>query len=193
MPPKTVLAAFDAPEPFMLKPLDTSLAALEWQADVLASLRPDGFRVAPPLRSRDGELVVEGWTAWPRLAGRHEPRWAEIVAAGERFHRALAGVERPAWLDDRSDRWAHADRLAWAEVKYDAPDQLIHGDLTGNVLFEAGLPPAIIDLSVYWRPAAYASAIVVADALLFHGASPDALPAVDPELLERAKRFRQLA
>ena len=30
--------------------------------------------------------------------------------------------------------------------------QLIHGDLTGNVLFGDGLAPAIIDLSPYWRP-----------------------------------------
>ena len=48
--------------------------------------------------------------------------------------------------------------------------QLVHGDLSGNVLFAAGLAPAIIDFSPYWRPALFAAAVVVADALLWEGA-----------------------
>ncbi len=48
--------------------------------------------------------------------------------------------------------------------------QLIHGDLSGNVLFAAGLPPAIIDFSPYWRPVAYASAVVAVDGVLWFGA-----------------------
>ena len=51
-----------------------------------------------------------------------------------------------------------------------APSQLIHGDLSGNVLFHAELPPAIIDFAACWRPVAFASAIVVADALVWEGA-----------------------
>ena len=30
--------------------------------------------------------------------------------------------------------------------------QLIHGDLTENILFAEGLSPAVIDFSPYWRP-----------------------------------------
>jgi uncharacterized protein (TIGR02569 family) len=48
--------------------------------------------------------------------------------------------------------------------------QVVHGDLAGNVLFADDLPPAVIDLSPYWRPTAYSSAIVVADALVWEGA-----------------------
>lgn len=48
--------------------------------------------------------------------------------------------------------------------------QLVHGDIAGNMLFEAdGQPPAIIDLTFYWRPAATAAAIVVADGLMWNG------------------------
>jgi uncharacterized protein (TIGR02569 family) len=192
----------------MFKPLDMDADALAWQAEVLGSLAPDGFRVAAPLRARDGALVVDGWTAWPRLEGRHEPRWADIVAVGERFHRALAGVARPAVLDARNDPWARADRSAWdddaghaepevarllaARRPVDAPDQLIHGDLSGNVLFDDDLPPAVIDFSPYWRPAAYASAIVVADAVAWYGAGPALLATVDRQLLIRAVLFRLL-
>ncbi len=96
---------------------------------------------------------------------------------------------RPAFLDRRTDAWAIADRVAWGEldagdipvVKHlpallaavrpvAASSQLIHGDLTGNVLFADGLAPAIIDLSPYWRPPSFASAVVVADALVWEGA-----------------------
>jgi len=161
----------------VLKPLDMSASALEWQADVFASVRPIGFRVAAPLRSRAGALVVEGWTAWPALEGLQAPRWDEVIAVGRRLHDALAGVERPARaLDERTDIWARADRIAWAEAPagelaavpevaqllaargpVNAPNQLVHGDLTGNILFADGLTPAVIDFSPYWRPTGSAS------------------------------------
>ena len=47
--------------------------------------------------------------------------------------------------------------------------QVVHGDMTGNVLFSAAgtlAPPVVIDLSPYFRPAAYAEAIIVADAFV---------------------------
>lgn len=48
--------------------------------------------------------------------------------------------------------------------------QLVHGDIAGNMLFEAdGQPPGIIDLTFYWRPATTAAAIVVADGLMWNG------------------------
>ncbi|MFD2352698.1 phosphotransferase [Nonomuraea ferruginea] len=77
-----------------------------------------------------------------------------------------------------------------------APAQLVHGDLTGNVLFHRGSPPAVIDFSPYWRPAPYADAIVVADALLYHDAEPDLVDAIGedaPRWLARALAFRLVA
>ena len=58
------------------------------------------------------------------------------------------------------------------------PSQLIHGDLGGNVLFHDQLPPAIIDFSAYWRPVGFASAIVVADALVWQDANARLLASV---------------
>jgi uncharacterized protein (TIGR02569 family) len=197
----------------VLKPLDMPMQALWWQAEVLGGIVCDGFRVAAPLRSARGELVVDGWTAWPFLDGTHAPRWREIVEAGERFHGALTRVERPALLDARTDPWARADRVAWGEAHagdlpalpevasllalrsdVSAPSQLVHGDLSGNVLFADDLPPAIIDLSPYWRPVEYASAIVAVDAVLWHGADLELLSATAArQLLVRALLFRVLA
>jgi hypothetical protein len=70
------------------------------------------------------------------------------------------------------------------------PSGLIHGDLTGNVLFDDELPPAIIDFTPYWRPLEFQSAIVVADALVWEGAPPELADAVAPQYLLRALIYR---
>jgi len=67
-----------------------------------------------------------------------------------------------------------AETLWRAEVlPVDLRSQVVHGDLPGNVLFADGLPPAIIDWPVYWRPPSWAAAVAVADALCWYGARPD--------------------
>jgi len=48
--------------------------------------------------------------------------------------------------------------------------QVIHGDLSGNVLFADPLPPAIIDFSPYWAPVGFALAVVVVDGIAWQGA-----------------------
>ena len=202
----------------VLKPLDLSLEELAWQWKVLPGLHPQQVRVAPPRRAITGELATEGWSAWERLEGRHQPgRWEEIVAAGDRFHRALAGVPRPSFLDTRTSPWAIADRIAWEEqppgryAKGRSVDRLlslrgpvagvsqcVHSDLTGNVLFAPGLPPGVIDFSPYWRPPVFATAVVVGDALLFEGATPALAHAHRgetgfPQALVRALLFRLIS
>jgi uncharacterized protein (TIGR02569 family) len=175
----------------VFKPLDSAPEVVAWQRQVLLGLdgRED-FRVAPPLTAMNGDLAVDGWTAWRYESGRHlRGRWADIIGVSRAFHTAVETVARPRFLDRRDDRWAIGDRVAWGEVSareyddvdhvaelaaalkpIDAVPQLIHGDLTGNVLFAEGLPPLVIDLSPYWRPVATAAAIVIADALAFEGA-----------------------
>lgn len=133
------------------------------------------------------------------LDGEHQPgRWADICAAGSRLHEAAVGVPAPGWHRERQDVYARADRAVWdsgtlavvlAQSRLRAPvdelaallrpvdgrDQLVHGDLTRNVLFHPALPPAIIDLSPYWRPPQYATAVVVFDALVWEGAEDTVL------------------
>jgi len=174
----------------ILKPADLSPAEHAWHADVLPTIRLDGFRLALPRRADRGRLVVDGWAAWGHVDGEHRSgRWPEIIETGERLHRALANVPRPGFIATRSDPWSIGDRVAWGEASAEpyrriglvnrlidllvpivTSSQVVHGDLTGNVLFADDLPPAVIDFSPYWRPTAYASAIVLADALVWEGA-----------------------
>lgn len=132
-PPPSVLEAFNVSGPAVrleggqgsswsvgdavIKPLDLSEEALAWQAEAFASISCDGFRVSRPLRAEDGLLVVDGWCAWEAVEGRHEERrWPEIIAVGERFHAALAGVPRPDFIALRTGPWAIGDRVAWGEL-----------------------------------------------------------------------------
>jgi uncharacterized protein (TIGR02569 family) len=178
-----------------LKPLDRSVDQLVWEERVSAGIRQDGFRLSSPVRTPDGELEVAGWSAWQRLDGEHQPRrWAEICAVGDRLHVATADVPEPAWQRERDDVFARADRAAWDEgavdgfssfppigemaallKPVDGRPQLIHGDLSGNVLFHPTLPPGIIDVSPYWRPPLFATAVVVVDALFWEDADETVL------------------
>ena len=200
----------------VLKPVDVPGAQLAWQAELFASLAGSAsFRVPQAIQSKKGLLAVDGWYAMSFVTGRHEMgRWREIIEVGERFHGAIATVERPVFLDDRHDPWSIGDRVAWGELSIDevpqtphldrimacirplgARSQLVHGDLTGNVLFAEHLPAAVIDLAPYYRPAGFAAGIVVADALVFEGADPSVVDAAAhvesfPQYLLRALAYR---
>jgi len=108
-------------------------------------------------------------------------------------------TERPELVSKKRNRFNEADRVTWGQkaledvelvnakmlahfqplldklssvqrpLPGEVPFQLIHGDLAGNILFDEGAPPAIIDLTFYWRPAEYANAILVADGLAWAG------------------------
>ncbi len=150
------------------------------------------------------------------------PRWPEMVAVSRALHAALAGVPVPAWRGTVENPWTIGDQVAWGERDpgpllgpaagqlagqvrrllaalrpVDLPNQLIHADLAGNVLFAAGMPPAVIDFSPLERPAGLPLAIAAVDALQWQQARPEVLDqlAGEPELdqlLARALIYRQV-
>jgi uncharacterized protein (TIGR02569 family) len=195
----------------VLKP-DADREVTAWLADLCRRVEPRGFRLAAPVPASDGHLVVDGWAATPFVEGTHvdaadrsAPAWLPVLETGRAFHRAVRGESRPTLLDRRLDRWAVADRAAWGDARA-APghqsarlvertdrllvderleDQLVHGDLSGNVLLGPGLP-AVIDVSPFWRPAPYADAVVVVDALLWWWADPELIDLGQPAALDRS-------
>ncbi len=199
-------------------------AVHDWWAEAQARIVLDGVRLADPVRTRDGAWSCEGWTATRWLDG-HGPDlssasgWLAVLRAGRAFHLAVAHLSRPQCLDDRQDPWALADREAWGErssrlrpelaalgrrlqraLQPLGPSQVVHGDLTGNVLVSTRQGPALLDVSPYWRPTAYAEGVVVADALCRYGAPASVLedaevgvPAVARALLFRLATTQHLA
>lgn len=157
--------------------------------------RPRSLRVAMPIPTRDLRWVVDGWGA-----SRFEPDARQcrdldvLLATGRLLHARLAArvPAPPAGIHDRTDRWARAARVAFGETQPtgiptelaplachliselgDAgfgPDQLVHGDLAGNVLLDAAGIPLVIDVAAYWRPVLWAEAVTVLDAVVSLGA-----------------------
>lgn len=185
-----------------------------WKADVLTLLsHTPEFRTPRPVVTQDGGWLHGGWEASTWVDGAtDESRVSDVIRAGSAFHRALADLPRPGFLDTTDDPWSRADRMVWGETAMptdpmlaelaaafrpvEAPAQVIHGDLLGNVLFAADAPPAVFDWAPYWRPAGLGAAIAAVDAVCWHGVPLDdlGLLGVDvPEwsqLLVRALAFR---
>ena len=184
----------------------------EWRAALYERIVPDLFRVPRPVRSVAGEVVAEGWVAFEWLPGAHSlDRWDDVLAVCDRFHATLRGEARPAFLDAAADPWTTAQRAVWGQTSLeqyltmkhvarladalqpvDGEEELVHSDFSANVLFEPGLPPAVIDLSPWWAPVEYARAIVVGDAMLWFGADLSLAQRVDPQFLLRAVLFRKI-
>jgi uncharacterized protein (TIGR02569 family) len=185
----------------VLKRAEQIPGELQWLAGVYSRVDQDRFRIARQQVATGGRVAVAGWAATRWLPGQHaQRRWADIIGVSERYHAALRELPRPDFLDGRDNPWSTGDKVAWADLPadefadvphlqrllaarraVDAPSQVIHGDLGGNVLFHETLPPAVIDCSPYWRPAEFATAIVVGDALVWEGADEEILAAVRPD------------
>ena len=197
----------------VLKPAPSEVE-WEWLGTHLPTVRQEGFRLGLPAPALDGRWVIDGWCAQTWVAGAHPttPVWTDVLRVSALLHDAMRHLPRPVFVEDRTHHWAVADRVAWGEAgapthpvldrllarrrPIDLPAQAIHGDLTENVLEADGAAPAVIDPTVYWRPAGYASAIVVGDAVRWFDADPepllDAVSAIDAigQLMIRASIFR---
>lgn len=115
----------------VLRPHDGA-AVTDWRSGVLATLaHTDEFRTPRPVAARDGGWRAGDWEAWEWLPARaDESRLADVIRAGDAFHRAIAHLDRPTFLtgtrdahdtddtrvtDDARDPWSRADRMAWGE------------------------------------------------------------------------------
>ena len=193
----------------VLKPTD-NIEEAEWIAELFDSLEDQKtFRFPRPVKSLEGEWIVDGWIAWSYVRGNVtlSNNLKEQFEICDDFHRMLRDVPKPDFIDKRDDPWSIADRVAWQEVlpKYDqafmdyidqilpllkpieVSNQLIHGDFLGNVLFEPGSLPTVIDFSFYWRPVGFAKAVMIVDALAYGNADKTVF-----KFLENNKDSRQL-
>ena len=170
---------------------------VRWRSEVLTAL-PESphFRIARPVRAAGGDWLAGGWEVARFVAGcTDHQRVDDVIRTAAAFHEAVAAVPRPALLDSRDNAWEWGNKLAFGEDlppgrrrpsalldrllahrrPIALPEQAVHGDLLGNLLFADALPPAVIDWPVYWRPPAWASAVAVVDAMVWHGAGSEVI------------------
>jgi hypothetical protein len=194
-------------------------AEADWEQRALAAVDPPAdVRWARPVAAVDGRYVVDGWIATEFVPGLRPvaPDWAAVIDTGRRFHRATAHLLPPtSMLDGRTHRWARGERHAFGEETVALPPaaaaldralarrcrpdprpvQFVQVDLAPNVFLDADDVPVVLDIAVGARTPGYASAVVAADALVWHGAGPGIVDLVAPDgdpgaLVARALRFR---
>lgn len=189
-------------DPEVQRALSPGLARLAVELDTRPGRDRRDLRVAMPVPARDGSWVVDGWAASRYEPGAVLlVDLPAVRAVGAVLHAELEN-RFEAWpLRQRPPRgrWAVAERIAFAEApipaelqgtpsgtlvarladeRDDTPlgdDQLVHGDLAGNVLLDAEGSPVVIDVAPYWRPALWAEATSVLDSVMWWGADPAAL------------------
>lgn len=179
--------------------LSPRLARLAADLDTRPGRDRRDLRIAMPVPARDGSWVVEGWAAT-----RYEPGARQLtdlratLAVGAVLHAELARTftDGPVRSDDR---WTEAERAAFGEAPLPVgtldpigeellraladhrddttlgPDQLVHGDLAGNVLLDPDGAPVVIDVAPYRRPPLWAAATTVLDSVARLGADPGAM------------------
>lgn len=170
--------------------------AAAWSAKVRGQISAPEFRVARPVRSTDGRVVVGGWSASYFAVGQPAARVDETVRVGLALDRALADiapVTRGNEEDPRLAVFQRADAWAWAHEPHqaaasdpqrvadaltiaqrlhavceplDAPAQSCHADLLATTLFRGSHPPVITDVVCVHRPAGYTAALAMVDGLV---------------------------
>ena len=174
---------------YVLKPYREIEDAI-WIHSFYDEFESDNLCVPKPLSTNDGSWLYEGWGAITFLEGYKDADipMAELMKLNSLFHQEVSNVPKPDMLDDRKNVWAMADRMCWQEEPVpdydftndiikrvfsllkptDEPYQLIHGDFgPGNILIHDTLPPAVIDLSPYWRPANLSNAVMLVDEVAY--------------------------
>lgn len=191
----------------VLKPYQNEEEAI-WSADFMNLIKENGFRVARPVKGKHGSWVYRGWTASRFVEGKEDKgRFFEKIEISNTFHKAIEGVGRPSFIDNRYSPYVVAEKMTWGEIPLiwspqleevlsllvralkplQLKNQLIHGDLTGNILFHDVLLPAIIDMTPYWRPARFATAVIIVDSLVW-----DKVPITTLNDIENTEEMNQL-
>ncbi|WP_373202509.1 TIGR02569 family protein [Mycobacterium marinum] len=179
---------------------------------VVSGWRADTFVAGTP-EPRHDEVVSAAVRLHEATSKLERPRfltqgpatpWAEVdvfivadrAAWEERPLQSIPPGARPTqMIEDAEQSIELVNHLATLRKPTRSPNQVVHGDLYGTVLFAGTAPPGITDITPYWRPASWAAGVVVIDALAWGDADDGlierwgALPEW-PQMLLRALMFR---
>ena len=179
---------------------------------VVSSWRADTYVAGSP-EPRHDEVLAVADRLHAALAKLDRPRFlAQAPAAPFTDVDVFNAADRAAWedtplraaraagmpmpeTDDGLESMETLKTLAGLRKPVESPSQVVHGDLFGTVLFAGAAAPAITDIVPYYRPAAWASAVIVVDALAWGGADEDLIERWShldewPQMLLRAVMFR---
>ena len=179
---------------------------------VVSSWRADTFIVGSP-EPRHDEVVSLSVRLHTATAQLDKPRFlvgppvapwtdADVFVAADRsaweatpLRAARAAGAPEVSSSDGKQSLELIKQLSSLRKPVQSPDQLVHGDLFGTVLFDGNAAPGITDIAPYWRPASWAAAVSVVDAISWGGADDALIGRWEdlpewPQMLLRALVFR---
>jgi uncharacterized protein (TIGR02569 family) len=179
---------------------------------VVAGWRADTFVLGTP-EPRHDEVVSAAVRLHEASAKLERPRfltqppvapWGDVDV--------FIAADRAAWEEHPLHSWPSGARvspgsadgqrsldlinqLAGLRRPTKSPNQLVHGDLYGTVLFAGTAAPGITDITPYWRPPSWAAGVAVIDALSWGDADDGLIERWSsmpewPQMLLRALIFR---
>ena len=185
-------------EQFIARLSPRTPAALNWELDLLETLRSEGFNVPVPVPTASGERQVNELVVFTFIAGRRpgsREHWQLVSHELRRLHELTRGwPQRPGFRTSRDlltedvggdvvmsllpPGVADLCRQAWSELPRE-PESLVHGDPSPSNILIDGDKVGLLD----WDEAR------VDSPLLDLGAMPDAeLAGLSPDDSHRAQR-----
>lgn len=178
----------------VFKPIDNA-DYYEWCCSIIDKTNSDTIRISKPKKCIYGKYTYKGWGVTQYEEGYPiKGKWDKKIEVARIFNKALSKVKYSKFPES-NDPWTLAHQIAWREKSLPddiqgtisknindiiasyrevrARNQMIHSDLCGNILFHESESPLVIDFSPALRPAAYAEAILVTDAVAWEAAPTD--------------------
>lgn len=198
---------------FVLKPHES---AYEGISHIVNQLQPTNFRISRHHTTLSGNYTYRGWWCTHFELGREVTgRITEKYHIAQELHDLLSTIQKPTNWHPSDSPWSRAHEIVWWEralpedihpeiyaiikdvmkllKSLSLSNQIIHGDLCGNILFHETLPPVVIDFSLDYRPREYAEAILIADSVAWENGGSEALALLPPnsnQVFLRACLFR---
>lgn len=198
---------------YVLKPVDDS-NYYEWVQGVFDQLMPKTYRISRPIRSIEGNYIVNGHMVCSFEPGELRAcNIEEKLLVAKALHKDLNSLGYERW-PIANDPWSRAHRIVWGDeclpedldgkilgileslleklsVRTRLDFQIIHSDLYGNILFHDSFEPLVIDFSPTIGPPVYAEAIMICDGIAWEGCDLKYLDLIDErEMILRASLFR---
>jgi len=175
----------------VLKP-SNNLTESEEVSELISKISSsDKLRIPKSIKSINGNWIEDGYVAWEFLTGKDlNDNYKEKLRACDWFSDIFENIEKPNFIENRNDAWSVADRVTWGEkekeympefqemidqvqkslIPIEHSGQIIHGDISGNIVFDIKEGLGVIDITLGWRPKDYAKALLIIDAITWEGA-----------------------
>lgn len=202
----------------VLKPVGENVQFCEWALNILNKINPNEYRLSKPIISNNGTFVYKGWCCTRYEPGEHrDGNVKQKLEVSRLFHHDLADIDFIN-IPKAHDPWSISHRIAWQKenlpqniskeafkileeliskikLKVNYEVQIIHSDLSGNILFDKAQNPLIIDFSPTMAPVQYAEAILACDCIAWQGSPTSELGLIchsifNIEMILRAVIFR---